>query len=993
MDTLGFFKAILPSEGVYFIGLMRADKHGIAHIACKDVADVVATVKKFDGRVGVTVYHACSSYKEAYVQHGEKKKYRVPENAHAAKAFWIDLDVGQEKAEKGKGYATKNDAWVAIRDFCKAQGFPMPLVVDSGGGVHCYWPLTADLSPAAWKGYAEKLKAVLRHFNVLADPTRTADFASILRPVGAHNKKQEPWREVKVVKENGPYDIETIDAALEQIIEAHHIEYDALAGLGPVPAGFNEDLLSHTYPEVESDADVMASKCKQVQMMRDTQGDVEYEHWRGVIGLLTFCTNGREKAIEWNARRAETGHGQTDALSKYDTWGSGPSTCAFFENINPSGCEGCPNKGNVKSPIILGRVAPEPAPATVEEVVVETPAGEPEKVEVIEVPEEIEGYQWQPGDKDQSVGQMVRFVFNHKDNAMEVFPFARYRFYLVSRIMGADGTFQARIRMHMPKNKIRHFEVPTAVLASGGNDLMKELGKHELTLTNNKDALMHITAYLRDSLNKLVQTTDEINTMVNFGWKNGDSFLIGDRLYKSDGTMVKVVLGHTVKPYANTFPEPKGSASMWAEGVNFIYNRKGMECMQYAICSGFGSLLSPFGEDLYKGIPVALTSEASGKGKTTACRAALYAFGQANDMTINGKDGSTVNARGALMGVFNNIPLLIDEITAIKSDALSPLLYAASNGKERIRQQSVGGKVTIAETNTWAMSLYMTANKHLGAALGGGQANTKAEANRIMEIKVDCYPIPVLNRGDMDSASRKIEGSIGSAGEEFVKWIVCNRPAIAKLFLETTERISGKSAHLSNPEYRYFRQHAVCTLVAARILKDLGLVDFDLEAMESFTIKLIDTVVTDAEQYNEVTKEEAINQMISALSPAIIATKEYRTKSDARGPETVVMHQAAVGRYIAGDALDKEPLAGRLYLVKKSVRDWCNENRVSVDSMIMEARNRGWLVELTDDKFLLGRGTNLLIGALPCYCFDMRKMHGEGTAAPLLSIVGGDKEA
>jgi hypothetical protein len=46
----------------------------------------------------------------------------------------------------------------------------------------------------------------------------------------------------------------------------------------------------------------------------------------------------------------------------------GPYTCSKFEEFNPHGCDGCPNKGTIKSPIVLGREVQE---ATDEDNIVE----------------------------------------------------------------------------------------------------------------------------------------------------------------------------------------------------------------------------------------------------------------------------------------------------------------------------------------------------------------------------------------------------------------------------------------------------------------------------------------------------------------------------------------------------------------------------------------------------------------------------------------------
>lgn len=985
MDTLGFLRAILPAEGIYFLALMQAGRDGIAHKAFNSIDELATAVVEINKRSGVTVFHACSSYKEPYVQAGDKKKYRIAENVKQAKAFWIDLDVGEEKAAKGKGYATKNDGWAAIAGFCKSQGFPLPLVVDSGGGLHCYWPLTEAVSPADWKVNAAKLKAVLKHFNVLADPTRTADMASILRPVGSSNKKSEPHREVKVKRVAGPYTIEEITEALDAIIDAHHIDYDVLAGLGPVPAGLNDDLISHAYPDIACDPDRMSDGCNQVRFVRTTGGG-DYEHWRGVIGLLTFCGDtGFQRAHEWSSQGA--GYSEYETNTKFNTWNSGPTTCELFASVNPSGCDGCPHKGKIKTPLMLGRVEPEfKAEETVETVVVKDEETDEEVTEEIVIPEDIVGYQWDGQ-------QMVRYMRN-KDDVLEAFPFANYRFYLMQRIMGPDGSFCARVRMHLPKNKIRHFEVPTSVLTTGGKDLVKELGKHELTLTHNKDAEMHITAYVKDSLNKLVQTTDEVNTMTTYGWKNGDSFLIGDRLYKSDGSMAKVVLGGTAYVKSKAFPTPKGSAKGWAEGVNTIYNRDNMECMQYALCSGFGSLLSPFCEDTYNGIPVALTSGKSGLGKTTVCRAALYAFGDAGTLTVNGNEGMTVNARGALMGTYNNIPMLVDEITSIEGKALSALLYAASNGKDKDRVVSQGGTTSLSDTNTWRMSLYMTANKHLAGALAMKQANTKAEANRIMEIKIDGYNVPMLSPSEVGKANTLIEKNIGAAGEAYIKWLVSHVPDIKERIATMRDQLVEANEYLQQSEYRFFREHATCTMVAATIMKELGLVDFDVDALFQFSVDLVGKICEDAEKYNNVTNEDALAQMIMELQPRFLNTMQYRKANDPRGVETTNMNQEIVGRYVRGDNLGKDnPEAGRLYLSQKAAKDWCNANRVDLDEALKEAEAKGWLIKEASDRILLGRGTDRITPPIKCYIFDMNKINGETSGSPSLRLVSGDKEA
>jgi hypothetical protein len=65
------------------------------------------------------------------------------------------------------------------------------MVVESGHGMHVYWPFKEAISPAKWQRYAEGLKAACVVHGLKADPARTADCASVLRPPGTHNHKDD----------------------------------------------------------------------------------------------------------------------------------------------------------------------------------------------------------------------------------------------------------------------------------------------------------------------------------------------------------------------------------------------------------------------------------------------------------------------------------------------------------------------------------------------------------------------------------------------------------------------------------------------------------------------------------------------------------------------------------------------------------------------------------------------------------------------------------
>lgn len=131
---------------------------------------------------GHDVYMSCAQFNNA--------TSRKADNAAVANGFWLDLDCGTEKAKRGTGYQTKSDALKALRAFCEATEINFPnWLVDSGNGLHAYWLDDNAIGADEWKATAQKLKALTHHHSLLADDSRTADMASVLRLPGTYNLK------------------------------------------------------------------------------------------------------------------------------------------------------------------------------------------------------------------------------------------------------------------------------------------------------------------------------------------------------------------------------------------------------------------------------------------------------------------------------------------------------------------------------------------------------------------------------------------------------------------------------------------------------------------------------------------------------------------------------------------------------------------------------------------------------------------------------------
>lgn len=128
---------------------------------------------------------------------------RKASNVLSLSAFYIDIDCGPEKVKHGTGYPNKSTAKDAVVVFCKSTGIPTPSeIIDSGNGLHCYWPLDSRVPVEIWVVYAEQFKRVLAHHGLLADKSVTADPARFLRMPDTFNYK-DPANPKPVVQKLG----------------------------------------------------------------------------------------------------------------------------------------------------------------------------------------------------------------------------------------------------------------------------------------------------------------------------------------------------------------------------------------------------------------------------------------------------------------------------------------------------------------------------------------------------------------------------------------------------------------------------------------------------------------------------------------------------------------------------------------------------------------------------------------------------------------------
>lgn len=987
MNTREFLSLVVPDAGIKYLAELKvfeAVEHGkvkkipfFKHYPYDDVAGMAGAATELDTE-GKAIYFALAGFADPTPSidrrtgqpkvngNGQPKlDRRTQKLAVSVKALWADIDCSPEKAEKGAGYANKKEALGAVVEFCKATKTPPPLIVDSGGGLHCYWPFEKEIKADQWVQLAKLWRAVVQHFGLRSDPARDVDVASVLRPVGTYNRKTSPARLVralnpdKVIKWGAGKWVQHIAG----LMKANRIApLPAVAPKAFAPS-INDDLgVEVEYPP--SSAVEATKHCSQLLNFYNARGDVSEPLWRAALGVLKHAVDGEALAHEWSSGHPD--YSYEDTQEKLDRWAAGPTTCEYFRGCNPAGCDGCKFEGKVKSPIQLGVKAPE------EPVVVPvTQPGSGVTTEFV-LPE---GY-------TVSDRMLCRFVQDAEGVTHQV-PLLSNAFYVLGRVYDAQtGTYSNHCVTQKPDGRLRRFVLPAS--AVGSSKLAETLSSYEVFLMSNK-ALEHVRDYARRGIARLAETGQELRTVTKFGWNHDcTEFVFGDQVFYRDGTAGPVAPTGNALSKVEALTDRAGSAAGWAKAVDMVYNRPKMEVMQYAICSAFGSLLAPLvGSNTFTGALLALTSPTSGLGKTTVAQFAMYAFGNVRGLTITGRDGATANALFAEMATMNNIPLLLDEFSDADREFVSSLAYAVVNGHERKRLSSSGD---LREQRTWAMSPFITSNVHLGRLLSGDGTNAEAQAVRIMEFSLDTLGVPHLPAEEMRAAEELVRANRGMAGLEYIQHIVANRDVAKAKVLGWYDKILKTSPTLSESKYRFFRGHLAATMAAAEILQGLGRINFHLGDLYDWAVRSLERLIDDIVNTNVSGAEDALGRMLNAYSQQIIVTYGFGDARGVREAPLVPVRGEPVGRHILGSTKVPMEWHNVLALTKTAAKQWCTKHRADYTAILREGEALGIIVNpdlLGGDRVVLGKGTDIPCGQTRCLFIDMARIQG----MPKLRIV------
>lgn len=1000
MDTLNFLKLVWPTQGHYLIliPIQYLDKEtnqprqSFKHFAFNsiDAATEHALALANDRETPHNVFFALASVKEDLTKmrkadrEAAGKKVRGMhrsgfDNTCAVKAYWLDLDVDMDKAAKGLAYATREDAITGpqgIRGFCAAMGLPKPYITSSGGGFHVYWPLSHEIDPDKWQHYANILKQLTESWGMRADASRTADRASILRPLATHNWKTGSARTVQMMMEGVVSNTDQFLNRLAYLAETANLPPVAARQAAPAIAGtppalaiagspaasalnasaLNEAALAGVGYE-QADAREVVGHCKQLAWQAANQAAVPEPLWYAMIGCLRHAKFG-PKAIHFMSRQSPTySPANTDAKIQQHAAGNfGPTLCATFEQHNPTGCDGCPFKGKIKTPLQTVRKLEQAAPPTVQ---ITAPSGVVQQMQLINPPKPYK----RVTNPLTGAARIAITIGDAKTGSEEDVVIYEYDLYPSRLIFDErENRYNVVVRRWLPQDGWADFEIPTGKLYDkkqlamtlGDIGVMPDLGHVE-------ELVQYMIGYIRDLQKAAASST----IYAQLGWRSDMArFVLPDRVVTAAG----VELINPSRNITNTlsWSEPRGDLDEWKK-IAALYERPGMEAHQFGFGVGFASPL--FVHTNFKGMVVSLVGE-RGAGKSSAAMLANSIWGHP-EMGWADLQMDTLRAFYQKLGVLKNLPATYDEHTNLEGEVVSDLCYTVSKGQGRQRLRTNGE----AQENygNFQLMMLMTGNKSLIERLAAFKTDSSAEAARIFEFWV---PPNTLTKAEADTyfgPDPLIKAHYGLAGQVYAQQMIQSQAWI-KDRIKHWVRTVDQQAAVSSGE-RFWSAGVACVLTGFELANACGLTNCDIDRLLAFAVKTIREMRT--------TVVESVRSPVAAISDYfntnLRSALVLGTEGTLQSPPMMLHEPSDRLR------LRYERYNGKLYIDRADFRRFCNQGNVDAGAIAKELSQLGVLLS-KDTRITLGKGTAYSGMQTICWVVNMNhpavKGAGELMAVP-----------
>tara|TARA_R110000868_G_scaffold398013_1_gene670950 strand:- start:187 stop:1296 length:1110 start_codon:yes stop_codon:yes gene_type:complete len=350
-----------------------------------------------------------------------------------------------------------------------------------------------------------------------------------------------------------------------------------------------------------------------------------------------------------------------------------------------------------------------------------------------------------------------------------------------------------------------------------------------------------------------------------------------------------------------------------------------------------------------------LINSSSGTGKSTVLKMCNSVYGHPDKLLAQETD--TFAHKMNRLGIMNNLPYTIDEITNMPPEKVSTLLYGVSQGIGPGRMQSQNNMERRNDTS-WALIALASSNASMAEKLSLMKQFADGEIMRLLE-----YRIEQTNNLSKPQANKIFEGKLlsnyGVAGESYIQYLTQNLPKVIDIAKRCQERLD-REVGLDAKE-RFWSAVIACNITGAYIAKALNLIDLDVDRIYRWAMDELVPTLRDQITEPEIDFIGVLGAYQNANWNKFLIIDGEADKRTAMQPSPIQEpRNEMIGRW--------EPDTGIVYIFTRSLRTFCAEQQIIFKDFIKSLTAQG--IAKGSIKKRLGKGTALDSAPVDTHMFN-----------------------
>jgi len=938
MADIELLRRVVSSEDGWYCAVGIAQNGSIRQTHHKTLEEVKAQAE-LNQDDGLNSFYALGKFKT--------DEDRTAKNVGWMQAFFLDIDCGPAKAVPDKhgriqGYIDQATGMMALRDLCKSLKLPKPTIVNSGRGLHAYWPLTESIDVDKWLPVAHTFKARCVEANLIVDPVVPADPARILRVPETLNFKDTPPLDVFVEGANPftqPVRFEDFAALMGPLVPVRP------AHLPKQLDDFTKAMLGNRQSrfKIIVDKTLAGDGCAQLEYIADNQDAIEEPLWRAGLSIAKHCVDG-DKAIHMISKQHPDYSAAATERKAQNI--KGPYTCETFNDYRPGVCTSCQHWQKIKSPITIGHEIARAEPD--EPIPIVGADGITAEFVVPAIPSLY--FRGRNGGIYRTVKKGEMDEDSEDGGEEKVICVYEYDLFVMKRMFDPAAGETLLLRLSLPRDGAKEFTISTESLL-GKDEFRKTVSFHGVLAKPSQMA--NILNYVIDCA-KEMQVSQEAEIMrVQFGWsEENDKFILGTReigpsyvRYSPPSKATKDLAPHM---------RAVGDLEEWKKIIN-VYNMPGFEPHAFAVASAFGAPLLKFMG--VRGSVINLLNNRSGTGKSTILEVMNSVWGHPNHLMLQWKDSMAVKLHR--MVVMNNLPLAVDEVTKMSGDDFSDLAYSVTQGAPRRRMKASANEEREAQ-GFWATIMVCSSNASMTDKLQALKSTSEGELMRLMQYRID--PTDNLTKAEAKIIFGGLQRHYGLAGGIYAQYLVQNLEEIIDSCMQT-QAIFDKRAEIETPE-RFWSATAAVNLTSMTIARNLGLWDIDPPRVMNWAVNQIGNMQTES-RLGQTDYAAIVGEYLLKHNANTLVINRHSTSKSGIAATPISMPRAAI-------LVRFEPDTKLIHVLRSSLTAFCVERQITFTDLLDKLHKEGSFVQST--RVRLDAGTDMQSPPVEALIFDADKL-------------------